>query len=134
MLPRPTVQRGIRIRSRLLCVLIVLVAGVPGLAQEPRQVPAGAVITSTEPPVCASRCGGLNCCRWTLGCFPRWGCPDDYSPNPYPRQCWPPYPPFYQCVPAGDCAPCCRDRGKDRLTWWFIPTPRALREAFWCQP
>src|SRR5262249_14116661 len=58
---------------------------------------------------CGSGCGGLH---WTHECFPRGGCPDDYCPNPFPRQCWPPYPLFYRCVPAGECADC-RDRSTD---------------------
>ena len=58
------------------------------------------------------------------------GCPDDYCPNPYPRQCGCGYPGFYRCVPAGERAlPEGQGRGKDKLTWWFIPTPRALCEA-----
>ena len=68
-------------------------------------------------------------------CFPRSTCPDDYCPNPYPRQCRPPYPPFYRCVPAGECAhPPCVGVGNEKLTWWWIPTPRALHEALWLQP
>ncbi len=73
--------------------------------------------------------------RWAFGCFPRCGCPDDYCPHPLPRQCWPPYPPFYQCVPAGDCGQCpVGSHERDRLSLWFIPTPRALVDAFWCHP
>jgi len=79
---------------------------------------------------CGSGCGGLH---WTRECFPHNACPDDYCPSPFPRQCWPPYPSFYRCVPAGDCAGC-RDRSTDDLTWWFIPKPRALREAIGWQP
>ena len=79
---------------------------------------------------CGAGCGGLH---WTHECFPRGGCPDDYCPNPYPRQCWPPYPLFYRCVPAGDFAGC-RERGTDDLTWWFIPKPRTLREAIGWRP
>jgi len=79
---------------------------------------------------CGNGCGGLH---WSHECFPRGGCPDDYCPNPFPRQCWPPYPLFYRCVPAGECADC-RDRSTDDLTWWFIPKPRALREAIGWRP
>jgi hypothetical protein len=79
---------------------------------------------------CGSDCGGLH---WTHECFPRSGCPDDYCPNPFPRQCWPPYPLFYRCVPAGDCADC-RDRSADDLSWWFIPKPRTLHEAIGWRP
>jgi hypothetical protein len=74
-----------------------------------------------------------GCCGWVRACFPRCGCPDDYCPNPCPRPCWPPYPPFYQCVPAGHCGPS-DGRGTKGLTWWFFPTPQALREALWCHP
>jgi hypothetical protein len=77
----------------------------------------------------AQESGGVtkNCPEATP-CFPRNGCRDDYRPNPWPRQCWLPYPPYYQCVPAGD------GRKKDKLTWWFLPTPRALHEAVWWRP
>jgi hypothetical protein len=78
--------------------------------------------------------GGGQGHGWTLRCFPRCGCADDYCPSPYPRQCWPPYPPFYQCVPAGACAhPACVGVGNEKLTWWWIPTPRAFREALWLE-
>src|SRR5262249_6242174 len=59
-------------------------------------------------------------------------CPDDYCPHPQPVVCCPQYPPFYKCVPAGDCGGC-RD-GRDGLTLWFIPTPRALHQALWGRP
>jgi hypothetical protein len=119
----------------LLSLLVALVTCVSGLGQEAGPAPAGPVAARCEAPACAAHGGGTNCWSWTLFCFPRHGCPDDYCPNPYPRQCWPPYPPFYRCVPAGACAPPgCDGRQTDRLTWWFIPTPRALHEALWCQP
>jgi len=112
-----------------------LLAIVPALAQEARSSPACPLPTWSEKPGCESHGSGPGCCHWTVGCFPRHGCPDDYCPNPYPRQCWPPYPPFYHCVPAGCCAhPPCVGVGNEKLTWWFIPTPRALREALWCRP
>jgi hypothetical protein len=108
----------------VLYLLNVLVFGPSGLAQEATPAPAGGS--------CCSSAKGLV---WQLNCFPRCGCPDDYCPNPYPRQCWPPYPPFYRCVPAGECShPPCVGVGNEKLTWWFLPTPRALREALWCQP
>jgi hypothetical protein len=119
----------------LLCSLIVLATCPSGRSQEPGRVPASAITGCTQGAACGFPGCGLNCFQWTLGCFPRCGCPDDYCPNPYPKQCWPPYPPFYRCVPAGDCARSCGGgEGKDRLTWWFIPTPRALRAALWCEP
>src|SRR5215831_14390266 len=121
-----------RASPAILFLLSALVACAPGFGQEPRQVPFTAC---TEGPAGGSSCDGPKGLHWTLGCFPRHGCPDDYSPNPYPRQCWPPYPPFYRCVPAGDGAlPGRCGSGKDKLTWWFILTPQALREALWCQP
>src|SRR5579871_1487050 len=112
----------------LLGLLGALAAGVPGFSQEPRLVPtspAPAVIYPDGPPSGAP-CVPSKCFGWTRACFPRCGCPDDYCPTPLPRQCWEPYPPFYRCVPAGDCDPGCNGRRIDRLTWWFIPTPRAL--------
>jgi hypothetical protein len=107
-----------------LCLLGALLVCAPCQAQQ-----AGPVTIIIEPAPWEVPVGGPNGCRPAVGCCPRHGCPDDYCPNPYPRQCWPPYPPFYRCVPAGDCTP-----RKDRLTWWFIPAPRALREALWWQP
>jgi hypothetical protein len=124
-----------RTSAALLCVLGTLMASTPAPGQEPRPVPAGSCSTCTEGPASGLHGGGGGCCHWTAGCFPRCDCPDDYCPNPYPRQCWPPYPPFYRCVPAGDCAhPPCVGVGNEKLTWWWIPTPRALREALWCRP
>jgi hypothetical protein len=118
-----------------LCALGALVACTRGHAQEPKRPPDSSVDIYAAAPACTSTCTGCNCFHWALGCFPRCGCPDDYTANPYPRQCWPPYPPFYKCVPAGDCGPAggCTV-GKDKLTWWFIPTPRAFRAALWCEP
>jgi hypothetical protein len=122
--------------SRLVLGLAgVLAASVPGGAQELQPGPACPPPTCPAKPACESPAGWLGSCKWTAGCFPRCGCPDDYCPNPYPRQCWPPYLPFYRCVPAGECAhPPCVGVGNEKLTWWFLPTPRALREALWCRP
>src|SRR5437868_6555953 len=90
-------------------------------AQEPQ--PAKQVSTWMEAPSCASPCASpicgnhSKCCTAAapfLGCFPRSTCPDDYCPNPLPRQCWLPYPAFYQCVPAGQCrSDCANNRGKN---------------------
>ena len=123
-------MKGYRLVS--LSLLSALIAAAPGVGQELGSGPAAppGPVPVTPAPYLASRG-----CGWTFGCFPRRGCPDDYCPHLYPRQCWPPYPPFYRCAPASDCAAgtgC--DRAADRLTWWFIPTPRALREAVWRQP
>jgi hypothetical protein len=86
------------------------------------------------PPSCSSN-GGPHGLHWTHACFPRCGCPDDYCPHPYPPPCPSPYPPFYLCGPAGDCghAPV-GSHARDRLSWWFVPTPRALADAIWCRP
>ncbi len=93
-------------------------------------------LSSDMQPLNGCKCTTPGCgLHWTGDCFPRYGCPDDYCSKPFPRQCWPSYPPYYRCVPAGDCiGPACGSPGKDRLTWWFIPTPRALREALWLHP
>jgi hypothetical protein len=118
----------------LLCLLSALAACGPGHGQEPGPLPAGSARISVDVPACGFHRDGSKGLHWTRGCFPRCGCPDDYCPSPYPRQCWPPYPPFYQCVPAGNCAhPPCVGVGNEKLTWWFIPTPRALREALGCE-
>jgi hypothetical protein len=122
----------VRIATALLvCFLSALVAG----AQEPVPERAGSVPVGVDVP----GCGFCHECptglHWPRDCFPHCGCPDDYCPHPFPRQCWPPYPPFYQCVPAGHCGhPPCVGVGNEKLTWWFLPTPRALREALWCHP
>jgi hypothetical protein len=80
-------------------------------------------------------CGTAAGCLWTQYCFPRAGCPDDYVPNPLPRFCQPLYPPFYKCVPAGEgCTSCGNGPGQPRISLWFLPTPRTLREALWFQP
>jgi hypothetical protein len=115
----------------LLCLLSGLAVCLPCRGQEPRQ---GPVLTGNAAP-CGSACGGLSGLHWTVPCFPRCGCADDYCPHPYPRPCWPPYPPFYKCVPAGDCShPIGGDHANNGLSWWFLPTPRALREALWARP
>jgi hypothetical protein len=107
----------------------VLIMAPRGLGQQP------ASCSDSDAPAARAPGALLRCFSWTLGCFPRCGCGDDYCPHPYPRQCWPTYPAFYRCVPAGDCVhPPCAGVGNEKLTWWWVPTPRALREAFWCQP
>jgi len=128
----------------VLCLVTSLVASVSTFGQElePRQgyagwfskqsllglrasvpTPARNVSEGTCAGSCATHSNGPQCC------FPRNSCPDDYSANPLPRQCWPEYPPFYRCVPAGDCAGYNHENAK--LTWWFIPKPQALRDALW---
>jgi hypothetical protein len=100
-----------------------------GFGQESASCPdCGA--RAARPPGAWSRCFS-----WASRCFPRCGCPDDYCPHPFPRQCWPPYPPYYSCMPAGDGVhPPCLGVGNEKLTWWWLPTPRALRDALWCRP
>ncbi len=118
----------------LLSLLVALTASFTGFGQESGAVPGVPAPVRCEAPASASY-GGMRCWSWTLCCFPRRCCPDDYCAKPYPRQCWPAYPPFYRCVPAGECAhPSCVGVGNEKLTWWFVPTPRALHEALWCQP
>jgi hypothetical protein len=121
--------------AALLGLLGALVAAGHGFGQGPGPGPASPVKPGAEAPACGLPCGGPGGCDWVRGCFPRGGCPDDYCPNPFPRQCWPPYPPFYKCVPAGNCVhPPCVGVGNEKLTWWFIPTPQALHEALWLHP
>jgi hypothetical protein len=118
-----------------LCVLVGLIVCTNGHGQEVKRPPDSAVNIYATTPAWDSVCSGLKGSSWTASCFPRCGCADDYCANPYPRQCWPPYPPFYKCVPAGDGGPglgCVA--AKDKLSWWFIPTPQALREAVWWRP
>src|SRR5262249_7872718 len=116
-----------------LGLLAGLAASVPGVAQDLR--PTCPTTAFTAKSVSATNGDGPGGCRWSLFCFPRCDCPDDYCAHPYPRQCWPPYPPFYRCGPAGDCGhPPCTGVGNEGLSWWWIPTPRALREALWRQP
>jgi hypothetical protein len=110
-------------------MVVALFAGTPGRGQGLERPPDGSVniyAAASAWDAIRAKTSGL---RWTVGCFPRCGCPDDYTANPYPRQCWPPYPAYYRCVPAG-----AGGLGKEKLTWWFLPTPQALREALWCQP
>jgi hypothetical protein len=94
------------------------------------------VISHDMPRITGCDCGSPGCgLHRTRDCFPHNSCPDDYQPKPLPRLCWPTYPSYYRCVPAGDSSgPTCGSPGKDRLTWWFIPTPWALRDALWLHP
>jgi hypothetical protein len=117
----------------LLGSLSALAVAFPVLGQERGSDPNRTLTTCAAGPACGAEGHGPS--HWALDCFPRWGCPDDYCPHPYPRQCWSPYPPFYRCVSAGQCAPAPGVGVRDeKLTWWFLPTPRALREALWCRP
>jgi hypothetical protein len=127
-----------------LSPIVFLVIGTWAKAQElepkqayvgwfPKNSPLEPQAGIAAPTHCVGKgpCGG-SCGSFSSGfrcCFPPNNCPDDYCPNPLPRQCWTEYPPFYRCVPAGDCAGCGNEKGK--LSWWFIPKPQALRDALW---
>jgi hypothetical protein len=40
-----------------------------------------------------------------------------------------------QPFPPGDCGPACPSCcDKNRLTWWFLPRPKALHDALWTKP
>jgi hypothetical protein len=59
---------------------------------------------------------------------PCQGCGDNSHPMPYLDSRWPPlYRPAYAAGDWGRSPNVLGDRG--RLTWWFIPTPRALVQA-----
>jgi hypothetical protein len=105
----------------LVLLLSGLGAVLPAAGQEGTPPPASCRIS---PP-----------CAWVQGCFPRCGCCDDYCPRPYPPPCWPAYPSFYKCAPAGNCPPSTYGvPGKDHISCWFLPTPLTLREALWLRP
>jgi hypothetical protein len=109
----------------LLILASVLAMCPAGTGQEP----------SSCSPACGSAGGGPKGLKWTATCFSRCGCPDDYCPHPLPQQCWPPYPCFYRCVPAGSRCPQTNcETKKDGWAVWFLPTPRTLKDAIWCQP
>src|SRR5947209_1858497 len=114
-------------KAVLPCLASVLAVCAPGLGQEPGQWRS---CTACQPIATQTSARGLH---WALSCFPCFSCPDDYCPNPYPPPCPSSYPAYYRCVPAGDCANCGGPRN-NTLTLWFLPTPRALREALWFQP
>jgi hypothetical protein len=94
-----------RAAATMLGLVSALLTAAPAPAQGPAPGPACAAPTAAGAPGCGSSGGAPHGLCWTAGCFPRQGWPDDYCPTPCPRPCWPPYPPFYRCVPAGDCAP-----------------------------
>jgi hypothetical protein len=117
-------------KATLPAILVVsgMLIAAPGIGQDPSPCSD----RGANNPACAPAATHTTSCHWAQGCFPRCGCPDDYCPHPYPPPCWPPYPSFYQCVPAGAWAPSTYGvPGKDRISLWFIPTPLTLREALW---
>jgi hypothetical protein len=80
-------------------------------------VPVGRSVGQAPGPVGAACAGCPPDLRRVHDCLPRCGCADDYCPNPLPCRCWPAYPPFYKCVPAGDSGPDRDvDHGTGRLT------------------
>jgi hypothetical protein len=121
--------------AAFLGVAIILVVGVQSRGEESKYPKAAPAPACTDGPVCEKPCSGPGSSHWTNCCYPRSGCPDDYCPNSYPRQCWLPYPSYYKCVPAGACSrsDACAAQ-KDKRSWWFVPTPQALRDALWFQP
>src|SRR5262249_47154669 len=119
----------------LLGVFGAWVADCQANAQQPRPAPVRPCIKCAAAPAGAPNSDEKTTFHWAAGCFPRCNCPDDYCPTPLPRQCSPTYPPFYRCVAAGCCYhPPVTGVGNERLTWWWIPTPRALREALLWRP
>jgi hypothetical protein len=122
----------------LVCLfgfLTVLEFGNLAVGEEPALVPASSLALP-----CDGLTGGPCDFRpksdaYMASCFPANCCCDDYDPHPLPRSCFPAYPPWYQCVPAGDvtcCAKACQNN--DQRSWWFIPTWRTLQEALWLEP
>lgn len=124
-----------RVLICLLGFLAVWEFGSLAVAQEPAHVPA-----SSSALLCDAMPGGPSDCRskstaCMAYCFPASCCCDDYTPHPFPRSCFPAYPSWYRCVPAGDVESCpnaCPNKG--RRSWWFIPTRHALRETLWLDP
>ncbi|QDS90840.1 hypothetical protein EC9_50580 [Rosistilla ulvae] len=122
----------------LVCLLGFLTAWGVGNLAVAQQPPHAPVDSHTLP--CDSLAGTACDCR-TNGdacsgnCFPPNCCCDDYTPRPYPRSCFPAYPSWYKCVPAGDVA-CCPQacEPEKKRTWWFLPTCHALKEALWLTP
>jgi hypothetical protein len=117
------------------CLVIFAAICAQGRGEEPRQVPISPGTCGPDAPACVTPCARSGGLHWTRCCFPRGGCPDDYCANPYPRQCWLHYPSFYKCVPAGGRTSAdCYDTAKENQSWWWVPTPRALRDAIWRSP
>jgi hypothetical protein len=96
--------------NAMLALMFVFAASNFGSAQEP-----------------CGRCAKSTC---DTPCFPKCGCCDDYCPHPLPCACWPPYPCYFKCAPAGgrtETAKCGTE--KDGWALWFMPTPRTVKEA-----
>jgi hypothetical protein len=83
--------------SWVLALAIALTAGGPGLRAEP---PCGEAcrdgsLQHLGPAGGWHPYGGGLLHWWDPHCFPRCGTPDNYCRKPFPRVCWPSYPPFY---------------------------------------
>ncbi len=122
----------------LVCLLGLLTVCEFGELAVSQEVTLASVRSSAL--LCDSLADGPSDCRTKSVpcvdcCFPASCCCDDYTPHPFPRSCFPVYPPGYQCVPAGDAASCpnaCAN--KEKRSWWFLPTCHALRECVWLDP
>jgi hypothetical protein len=99
--------------QRALAVFVCFVFAVAARAQQPE-----------APPSAVTKSGVIQ----TPAVRP--GCADDNGLMPYLNKRWPAPAQLYQSEPAGNYARspnAIHDSG--RLTWWFLPTPRAFREA-----
>ncbi|QDU80765.1 hypothetical protein Pla110_24980 [Polystyrenella longa] len=138
---------------KLVCLLGFLTAwGFVNLtvAQEPQLFPASSCELTCDTVTCdtgtydTGTCdsmmeGSDDCCPChhdcVGSCFPANCCCDDYTPRPFPRSCYPTYPSWYKCVPAGDVSCSGSPRpSKEKRTWWFISKCHTLREALWLDP
>lgn len=124
-----------RVLVCLIGILTVWQIGNVAAAQESAYAPARASASACDalpdgPSDCQSN--HAACMR---ACFQASCCCDDYNPHPFPCSHVSAYPPWYQCVPAGDVSCCPKtDSHQARRTWWFIPTRHALKEALWLIP
>jgi hypothetical protein len=110
----------------LMGLMVAIAATLPAWAQEARPLPPKSIPACTAAAQCGS-CGptGLH---WTLGCFPRYGSPDDYCPNPYPRQCWLPYSTLLRVRPGRRLLPSVWLRSTERRSL-VVVLPHASRAA-----
>ncbi len=119
----------------LVCLLGLLAVGKFGnsaVAQESTHAPANSSALPCDAHASAARDCRSESDACKGNCFPASCCCDDYNPRPFPHTCFPTYPPWYKCVPAGDVT-CCPQAytKKVKRSWWFIPTCNALKEALW---